>query len=265
MAASRRAVDAAAARSLPARLPVASQPVPQRAGLSGRILVVEDDEELLSVLGRHLGEEGFAVEMARDGEEALALLLERHRDGGPSPIGAVVLDLLLPVLNGREVCHRLRAAGCWVPVLMATAFGELDDRLQGFHEGADDYLVKPFSLAELVVRLHAVMRRRTGELEETIGVGDLRLDVAARRVWRARVEVLLTPRELSLLELLMRRPGIVLTRDTIVVAVWGRGVSVSPNLLEQYVARLRRKLDAPFGRADIETVLRVGYRLKASR
>ena len=239
--------------------------MPPHACPPGRILVVEDDEELLSVLGRHLGEEGFVVETARDGEEALALLLERHRDGGPSPIGAVVLDLLLPVLNGREVCHRLRAAGCWVPVVMATAFGELDDRLQGFHEGADDYLVKPFSLAELVVRLRAVMRRRAGEPEETIDVGDLRLDVASRRVWRAGVEVLLTPRELSLLELLMRRPGIVLTRDTIVAAVWGRGAGASPNLLDQYVARLRRKLDAPFGRADIETVPRVGYRLKATR
>lgn len=232
---------------------------------SGRVLVVEDDEELLSALARHLEEDGFAVELARDGGEALDLLLGPAGGQGTCRFGAVVLDLLLPVLNGREVCHRLRAAGCWVPVLMATAFGELDDRLEGFHEGADDYLVKPFSLAELAVRLHAIMRRGARADAPMLVVDDLRLDVEAHRCWRGGTDVELSPREFDLLELFMRRPGIVLTRGTIVASVWGRGAAISPNLLEQYVARLRRKVDAPFGRAGIVTIPRVGYRLEPAR
>ena len=229
----------------------------------GRVLVVEDDEELRSALARHLCEEGFAVEVARDGKDALALLLERA--DGPEGIGAVVLDLLLPGLNGREVCYRLRAAGCWVPVLMATAFGELGDRLQGFEDGADDYLVKPFSLAELVVRLRAIMRRGSGLDEAHLEVGDLRLDVVGQRAWRGGCEIELSRRELAMLRFFMRRPGIVLSRQAIIGAVWGREASVSSNLLEQYIARLRRKIDAPFGRADIETLPRVGYRIRAPR
>lgn len=234
-------------------------------GTLGRVLVVEDDEELSSALARHLTEEGFAVEVARDGEEALALLLQRAWGPGEGRLGAVVLDLLLPGLNGREVCYRLRAAGCWVPVIMATAFGELDDRIQGFEDGADDYLVKPFSLAELVVRLRAIMRRGPGREEGHLEVGDLRIDLVAQRAWRGGYEIELSRRELAVLRVLMRRPGIVLSRQAIVGAVWGREASVSPNLLDQYIARLRRKIDLPFARSDIETLPRVGYRIRAPR
>lgn len=231
-----------------------------------RVLVVEDDEELLSALRRHLEEEGFAVEVARDGQVALALLLARCRDPADRALGAVVLDLLLPGLNGREVCYRLRAAGCWVPVLMATASGGLEDRIQGFEDGADDYLVKPFSLVELVLRLRALLRRASARDEGYLEVGDLRLDLVAQQAWRGSQQVALTRRELSVLQTLMRHPGIVLSRQAIMAAVWGEEASlVSANLLEQYIAQLRRKLDVPFGRCDIETLPRVGYRIRAPR
>lgn len=237
------------------------------AGAGGeRVLVVEDDEELRCALQRHLGEVGFEVEVCGHGEAALALLLARCREPAGRPFGAVVLDLLLPGLNGREVCYRLRSAGCWVPVLMATAFGELEDRIQGFEEGADDYLVKPFSLAELVVRLRALLRRAAVRDDGYLEVGDLRLDLLAQQAWRGSCPIELTRRELAVLQVLMRRPGIVLSRQAIMGAVWGvEASSVSANLLEQYIARLRRKLDAPFGRADIETLSRVGYRIRAPR
>ncbi|MDA8294970.1 MAG: response regulator transcription factor [Actinomycetota bacterium] len=232
------------------------------ASSGGRVLVVEDDEELLAALRRHLREEGFHVEVASDGEQALAELLGGTCAGLPG-VGAVVLDLLLPGLNGREVCHRLRAAGCWVPVLIATAYGELEDRLAGFGDGADDYLVKPFSLAELVVRLRAIMRRSSSQEPGLLSVGDLTLDLGGTRAWRGGAELVLSRREYDVLRTLMRRPGIVLSRNAIVAAVWGRDASVTPNLLDQYISRLRRKVDEPFGCSDIETVLRVGYRIRA--
>ncbi len=237
-----------------------ARPVTVSGRCSASLLVVEDDEELLSATCRHLRDEGFAVEAAYDGEEALARLLSP----GPHAVDAVVLDLLLPGLNGREVCYRLRAAGCWVPVIMATAFGELEDRLQGFRDGADDYLVKPFSLAELTVRLQAILRRGGGASQSILQVGNLRIDLLAHRATRGDDEIRLSPREIALLELFMRRPGLVLSRETIAASVWGRRDGVSANLLEQYVARLRRKLDAPDGRSEIETIPRVGYRLRPS-
>ena len=233
------------------------------AGGGARVLVVEDDEELLSALERHLREAGFRVALASNGEEALRRLLEGPAHG--EQIEAVVLDLLLPGLNGREVCYRLRAAGCWVPVLMATAFGEVEDRIQGFADGADDYLVKPFSLAELVVRLRAILRRGPAGEATRLQVGDLVMDVSAQRVWRGECEISLSRREFAVLRTLMRRPGIVLSRQAILGAVWGRDASVSMNLLEQYIAHLRKKVDVPFGCCDIETLPRVGYRLRVVR
>ncbi len=230
-----------------------------------RVLVVEDDEELLSALERHLSEEGFVVETAQDGNEALAMLLSPASELRAGRTGAVVLDLLLPGLNGREVCYRLRAAGCWVPVLMASAFGEVEDRVQGFHDGADDYLVKPFSLAELVVRLRAIMRRDAWREGRSLEVGDLRLDLATQRVWRQGREVGLSRRELAVLSVLMNRPGIVLSRQAIVRAVWGREERRSANLLEQHISKLRRKLDTPCEPSHIDTLPRVGYRLRAPR
>ena len=242
---------------------LASPAEPSASG--GRVLLVEDDEQLLSALERHLSEEGFVVETAREGHEALAMLLRRGSDVGTGRIGAVVLDLLLPGLNGREVCYRLRAAGCWVPVLMATAFGEVEDRVQGFQDGADDYLVKPFSLAELVVRLRAIMRRDAWREGRSLEVGDLRLDLATQRVWRDGQEVDLSRRELAVLSVLMSRPGIVLSRQAIVRAVWGQEEPKSANLLEQHIAKLRRKLDTPFEPSHIDTLPKVGYRVRAPR
>ncbi len=234
---------------------------------AARVLLVEDDEELLAALEQHLREEGYAVEVAGDGERALGVLLERAARSAIDRIDAVVLDLLIPGLNGREVCYRLRAAGCWVPVLMATAYGELEDRIAGFHDGADDYLVKPFSLAELTLRLRALLRRShaPAEPEASLFVGDLRLDLETQRSWRGKDEIRLSQREFALLQVLMRHAGIVLSRQTILAAVWGRDAPVSANLLDQYIARLRRKVDQPFGRADVETLPRVGYRLREVR
>ena len=229
----------------------------------GRVLVVEDDEQLLSALERHLSEEGFIVETAREGHEALAMLLRRGSDVGTGRIGAVVLDLLLPGLNGREVCYQLRAAGCWVPVLMATAFGEVEDRIRGFQDGADDYLMKPFSLAELVMRLRAIMRRDACRQGASLEVGDLRLDLATQRVWRKGQEIALSRRELALLSVLMSRPGIVLSRQAIVRAVWGDEGPKSANLLERHIANLRRKLDTPSEPSHIDTLPKVGYRVLA--
>lgn len=230
-----------------------------------QLLIVEDDEELLSVVSRYLREEGFAVEVAHDGNSALERLIGPSKSMSTSPVAAVILDLLLPGLSGREVCYRLRAAGCWVPVLMATAFGEVEDRIQGFRDGADDYLVKPFSLAELVVRLRAILRRGPIEAERILRVGDLHADVATHRVWRGDVEVLLTPREFEVLELFMRRPGIVLSRQSLTASIWGCDAHVSSNALEKYISHLRCKLDLPFGRSDVETLQRVGYRLRTPR
>lgn len=228
---------------------------------TSRVLVVEDDADLRSATARYLAEEGFAVAETGDGHEALAMVLDPARQARVGPVDAVVLDLLLPRLNGREVCCRLRKAGCRVPVLMATASGQVEDRVQGFHDGADDYVVKPVSLAELVVRLRAILRRSTdGAL---LVAGDLRLDLASGRAWRADAEIALSRREGELLALLMRRHGIVLSRASIVGSIWGENAAVSPNALEQYVAHLRRKIDRPFGRTDIETVPGVGYRLRA--
>lgn len=230
---------------------------------AAHILVVEDDDDLRSATARYLAREGFAVSEAGDGHEALAMLLDPARQARPWPLDAVVLDLLLPGLNGREVCYRLRGAGCRVPVLMATASGEVEDRVQGFHDGADDYVVKPVSLAELVVRLYAILRRTSVRAEALLAVGDLRVDLAGCRAWRADAEIALSRREADLLALLMRRPGIVLSRGSILRSIWGDAAAVSSNALDQYVAHLRRKIDRPFDRADIETVPGVGYRLRA--
>ncbi len=226
-----------------------------------RILLVEDDRELASVLRRHLTDEGFTVDLASDGEWAVRILTLAD-----CPIDAVLLDLMLPGLGGREVCRRLRSAGCWLPVLMVTALGDTADRIQGFADGADDYLPKPFSLDELVMRLRALLRRAAGigqtPAGTTLEVGDLRLDLLHRRCWRGETELSLTPREFEVLEFFMRRAGLVISRQSILEAVWGANRTVSANTVDQYLALLRRKIDAPFGRADLETLPRVGYRLR---
>ena len=222
---------------------------------SAEVLVVEDDHGFAQILRRRLVEEGFGVQVVGDGEAALELMARARFD-------VVILDLLLPGVDGFEVCRRLRQERRWVPVVMVTALGWIDDRMHAFDLGADDYLVKPFVLQELVARLYVVLRHRHRPGDAFLTAGDLRLDVMSRRAFRGTVALDLTPREFDLLELLVRHADIVVTRQTILIALWGRGAVVSKNVVDQYVAHLRKKVDRPFGRCDLETVYGVGWRLR---
>src|SRR5664279_432528 len=198
-----------------------------------RVLVVEDDQRMSNLLKRSLEEEGH------------------------------VLDVMLPGFDGVELCRQLRAASIWTPVLMLTARDEIGDRVRGLDVGADDYLVKPFSLLELAARLRAISRRDDRARPTILAVGDLRLDPSAKRVWRGDVELQLSPKELSLLELFLRHPGTVLSRSQIIDAAWDFAYEGGSNVVDQYVKYLRDKVDVPFGRHDIETVRGMGYRLRA--
>jgi two-component system OmpR family response regulator len=220
-----------------------------------RVLVVEDDARMAHLLRRGLLEEGYAVDLARDGPEGLWYATE-------NPYDAMVLDVLLPVFDGFELCRKLRANGIWSPVLMLTALAVEHDRVVGLDAGADDYLTKPFSFVELAARLRALTRRGRPERPTVLEVGDLRLDPATHRVWRNEVEVELTPKEFALLSLLMAHPGEVLTRTRIIESVWDFAYDGTSNVVDLYIGYLRRKLDRPFGRDDIETVRGVGYRLR---
>src|ERR1039458_9915504 len=223
-----------------------------------RVLVVEDEERMASLLRRALEEEGHAVDVARDGPEGVWLAAEK-------PSGAVVLDLMLPGFDGFEVCRRLRAAEVWAPVLMLTARDEIGDRVRGLDAGADDYLVKPFSLLELAARLRALARRDDRVRPVLLTAGDLKLDPAAKRAWRGELELDLSPKEFSILELFLRNPGVVLSRSQIIDAVWDFAYDGTSNIVDQYVTYLRRKIDRPFGRDDIEAVRGMGYRLRQPR
>ena len=223
-----------------------------------RVLVVEDEERMASLLRRALEEEGHAVDVARDGPEGVWLATE-------NPYGAVVLDLMLPGFDGFEVCRRLRAAEVWAPVLMLTARDEIGDRVRGLDAGADDYLVKPFSLLELAARLRALARRDDRVRPVLLTAGDLKLDPAGKRAWRGELELDLSPKEFSVLELFLRNPGVVLSRSQIIDAVWDFAYDGTSNIVDQYVTYLRRKIDRPFGRDDIETVRGMGYRLRQPR
>ena len=169
---------------------------------------------------------------------------------------------MLPDFDGFELCRRLRGKGQWAPVLMLTARDSVGDRVRGLDAGADDYLVKPFSLLELAARLRALARRGDRSRPVVLAEGDLRLDPAAKRAWRAETELRLSPKELALLELFLRHPGDVLTRSQIIEAVWDFAYDGGSNVVDQYVNYLRRKVDTPFGRHDIETVRGIGYRLR---
>lgn len=219
-----------------------------------RVLVVEDDWEMAQLVKQALVDEGYLVEVARDGIAGL----EAARS---APYGAVVLDVLLPGLDGRAVCLKLREEGRRVPVMMLTALGEVVDRVQGLDLGADDYLAKPFSLEEFLARLRALIRRGEQGRPEVLRAGPLRLDGLSGRAWRGDVEVELTTREAALLELFLRWPGIVLTCDSLLAHVWGDEPGRSSNLITQYVGHLRRKLGLPFAGSDLETIHRLGYRL----
>jgi two-component system OmpR family response regulator len=213
---------------------------------------------MAALLERGLREEGYAVDVATDGTDALWHVTEHDYD-------AVVLDVMLPGIDGFEVCRRAREKGRWAPVLLLTARDAVGDRVRGLDAGADDYLTKPFSFAELAARLRALIRRGGTQRPAALEVGNLRLDPARHLVTRGDVEIALSPKEQALLELLMRRAGEVVTRTQILDHVWDYAYDGTSNVVDQYVAYLRRKVDRPFGRSDIETVRGVGYRMRADR
>jgi two-component system, OmpR family, response regulator len=220
-----------------------------------RILIVEDEVKLATLLRRGLAEEAHAADVAATGEDALWMAQATAYD-------AIVLDLMLPGIDGLEVCRRLRAAGVWSPVLMLTARDALADRIGGLDAGADDYVTKPFAFAELVARLRAVARRGTPERPTVIVVGDLALDPATRTVRRGDTEVELSPKEFALLETFMRRPGRVLSRFELLEHAWDYDYEHRSNVIDVYVRYLRQKIDRPFGRESLETVRGAGYRLR---
>ena len=210
---------------------------------------------MAAAIRRGLRYEGLVVDVARNGEQALRTVAATEYD-------AVVLDVMLPGLDGFETCRRLRADGLWLPVLMLTARDAIEDRVRGLDGGADDYLIKPFSLAELTARLRALVRRGPVERPTVIEVGDLRLDPATREVWRGETEIQLSAREFGLLETLMRNPGTVFTQTQLLEAAWDLGYEQRSNVVEVYIRYLREKIDRPFGVGSIETVRGAGYRLR---
>ena len=220
-----------------------------------RVLVVEDEIRMADILKRGLGEEGHAVDVVHDGPGGVRMASE-------NPYGAILLDVMLPGFDGFEVCRRLRAAGILTPVLMLTARDDIGDRVRGLDVGADGYLVKPFSLLELAARLRALARRDDRARPVALIEGDLRLEPASKRVWRGTSEIELSAKEFSLLELFLRHPGAVLTRSQILDAAWDIAYDGTSNVVDQYVNYLRRKIDVPFGRQDLETVRGTGYRLR---
>jgi len=219
-----------------------------------RVLVVEDNVRMAALLKRGLEEEGYAVDVAVDGTEGSWL-------GRENAYAAIVLDVMLPGANGFEVCRLLRAANQWAPVIMLTARDEVEHRIRGLDAGADDYLVKPFVFAELAARLRALVRRGAQQRPAVVNVGDLRLDPASRRAWRGSHELVLSPKEFALLELFMRHPDEVLSRSRILDHLWDFAYEANSNVVDQYVGYLRRKIDRPYGRTDLQTVRGAGYRL----
>ena len=220
-----------------------------------RVLVVEDEPKMAGLVARALREDGHAADVAGNGEDAFWM-------AAAAPYDAIVLDVMLPGVDGFEVVRGLRAREIWTPVLMLTARDAVGDRVGGLDAGADDYLTKPFSFSELLARLRAIARRGPVERPVVLEVGDLRLDPAAHRVWRGETELALSAREFALLELLMRRPGEALTRLQILEGGWDMAFESRSNIVDVYMRYLREKVDRPFGRASIETVRGVGYRLR---
>ncbi len=221
-----------------------------------RLLIVEDEPKLASLLARGLGEEGHAADVASRGEDALWM-------AQAAPYDAILLDVMLPGLDGFATCRELRARGIWTPVLMLTARDGVEDRIEGLDTGADDYLVKPFAFTELLARLRALVRRAPAERPAELRVGDLRLDPATHLASRGETELDLSVKEFALLELFMRRAGETLTRVQLLDGAWDMAFESRSNIVDVYVRYLREKIDRPFGRHTIETVRGVGYRLRA--
>lgn len=222
-----------------------------------KLLLVEDDAKIAGALRRGLVAEGFQVEVAGDGVEGGW----RAREGG---YDLILLDVMLPGRNGYQICADVRAAGDTTPILMLTAKdGDLDEA-EGLDTGADDYLTKPFSFAVLVARIHALLRRAALGVPPPLAVGDLRLELRDRRARRGHVELSLTAREFDVLAYLVRRAGQVVSKRELLAGVWEDDFDGDPNVVEVYVARLRRKVDVPFARRSIETVRGAGYRILRS-
>ncbi|MCP4304063.1 MAG: response regulator transcription factor [bacterium] len=219
---------------------------------SSRVLVVEDDGAVRRAVERALSFEGYDVVTARDGAEALAIVLNDR-------IEAIVLDVMMPIVDGLEACRRIRARGDTTPILILTARTEISDRVAGLDAGADDYLVKPFALEELLARLRALLRRSSRAVAEVMKVGDLVMDTGAREVRRGDTVLDLTKTEFDLLELLMANPGIVIDRDTIYDRIWGYDFATSSNSLDVYIGYLRRKTETDDSPRLIQTVRGVGY------
>jgi len=220
-----------------------------------RVLVVEDQVKMARLIRRGLESEAIAVDVTERGEDALWM-------AGSTDYDAIVLDVMLPGIDGFETCSRLRKDDVWAPVLMLTARDSVEDRVAGLDGGADDYLTKPFSYSELFARLRALVRRGPAERPAVLEVGDLRMDPARRRVWRGEIDISLSVKEFAMLETFMRRPGDVLSRLQLLEHVWDYGYENRSNVVNVYINYLRGKIDVPFGTDSIETVRGVGYRLR---
>ncbi|HEY7468292.1 MAG TPA: response regulator transcription factor [Acidimicrobiia bacterium] len=220
-----------------------------------KLLLVEDDKKIATIVKRGLEAEGFTVEVSFDGEDGLWLATEGSYD-------LIILDIMLPGRNGYQICASLREAGDWTPILMLTAKDGDLDQAEALDTGADDYLVKPFSFAVLVARVRALLRRATGRSPAPVEVGDLRIDPAQRKAWRGETEISLTTRQFDVLEFLMRRAGDVMSKRDILDGVWEYEFDGDPNIVEVYIRRLRSRVDEPFGRHAIETIRGAGYRLR---
>jgi two-component system OmpR family response regulator len=210
---------------------------------------------MASVIRRSLAKQGLAADVTASGKDSLWMAEAVAYD-------AIVLDVMLPDGSGFDVCRTLRERGVWSPVLMLTARDAVADRVEGLDSGADDYLVKPFALAELHARLRSLTRRGSPERPATVELGDLTLDPARREVRRGGTPIELSAKEFALLETLMRRPGEVLTRFELLEHAWDLAYDARSNVIDVYVRRLREKVDRPFGRSSIETVRGAGYRIK---
>lgn len=224
--------------------------------MSLRVLVVEDEEGLAEGLRKGLEAEGFAADVAATGTDGLWMAREH-------PYDAIVLDIMLPGLNGYRVCATLRAEGVWTPILMLTAKDGEFDEAEALDTGADDYVTKPFSYVALVARIRALIRRGAAERPAILQAGDLHFDPGARRAFRGDAELNLTSREAALLEFLLRRAGDVVSKTDIIDHVWEGEFDGSLNIVEVYIGHLRNKVDRPFGRSAIQTVRGAGYRLAA--
>ena len=221
-----------------------------------RILIVEDEVKMAALIRRGMRAEGLAADVAITGDDALWM-------AGSTEYDVIVLDVMLPTIDGFETSRRLRADGIWTPILMLTARDGIEDRIAGLNGGADDYLIKPFSFAELLARVRALSRRGPIEKPALLTAGDLTLDPASRRVWRDETEIFLSTKEFALLEAFMRRPGDILTRYQLLEQAWDYDYENRSNVIDVYVRYLREKIDRPFNMRTLETIRGTGYRLRA--